>query len=205
MTAPVAYFLIVVLAAYLVGSVSFAVIISKRHGVDILKAGSGNPGATNVKRVVGKGAGNLCFVMDALKGVAAAGIPMLVFAGQGWGAQLGVTGLVAALVGHSFSVFIGFRGGKGVATTIGGLLALCPLVIIVGVIAWLAVFYSTRYVSLSSIVLGLSLPIASWLLNEPAIIRYFTLVLAAILIIRHRSNIARLCKGTENRFVKNPK
>ncbi|MBN1403487.1 MAG: glycerol-3-phosphate 1-O-acyltransferase PlsY [Opitutales bacterium] len=205
MTAPVAYFLIVALAAYLVGSVSFAVIISKRHGVDILKAGSGNPGATNVKRVVGKGAGNLCFVMDALKGVAAAGIPMLVFAGQGWGAQLGVTGLVAALVGHSFSVFIGFRGGKGVATTIGGLLALCPLVIIVGVIAWLAVFYASRYVSLASIALGLSLPLAAWLFSEPAIIRYFTLVLAAILIIRHRSNIARLCKGTENRFVNSPK
>jgi len=204
---PLTYMLIVALAGYLLGAVSFAVIIAKRHGVDILKAGSGNPGATNVKRVIGKNAGNLCFVLDMLKGVAAAGIPLLVFSRMGspWAVELGVTCFVAAIVGHSFSVFIGFRGGKGVATTIGGLLALCPLVILIGVVVWLAVFYSLRYVSLASICLGVSLPIASLALGEPMIIRWFTLLLAVALVVRHRSNIVRLCKGTENRFEKNKK
>jgi glycerol-3-phosphate acyltransferase PlsY len=111
-------------------------------------------------------------------------------------------GLVFALVGHSFSVFIHFRGGKGVATTIGGLLALCPLVILIGVLVWLAVFYSLRYVSLASICLGVSLPVAAWLLDRPPVIRWFTLLLAVALIVRHRANIARLLKGTENRFNK---
>ncbi len=199
---PILYLVLVLVAGYLLGSVSFAVIISKRHGVDILKAGSGNPGATNVKRVVGKGAGNLCFVLDALKGALAAALPQMIFHGQPWAVELGVAGLVAALVGHSFSVFIGFRGGKGVASTIGGLLALCPVVILIGVAAWLAVFYSTRYVSLASIVLGLCLPLAAWLLDEPGVIRGICLLLAVALVVRHRSNIVRLCRGTENRFVK---
>lgn len=197
----------VVIIGYLLGAISFAVIISRRHGIDILKEGSGNPGATNVKRVVGKSAGNLCFVLDALKGVIAAGWPLVFFHGSEWAVELGVIGLAAALLGHSFSVFIKFKGGKGVATSIGGMLALCPFVILIGVVIWLIVFYWKRYVSLASLCMAISLPISAWFLGawpygEAKIIFWITLLLAILLFVRHRSNIVRLCHGTENKFEK---
>jgi glycerol-3-phosphate acyltransferase PlsY len=192
-------------AGYVVGSVSFAVIIARRHGVDILKAGSGNPGATNVKRVIGRGAGNLVFVLDFLKGFVAAGWPMLAWSLQ-WlpaGAPvdgMGLAGLAGAIAGHSFSIFLGFRGGKGVATTIGGLAALMPLVILAGVAVWLAVFYLTRYVSLASILLGLSLAPLAYGMHRPGPQVGFCILLGLIILVRHRSNIQRLFKGTEARF-----
>ncbi len=193
-----------ILAGYLLGSIPFAVIIAKRHGVDILKAGSGNPGATNVKRVVGKGVGNLCFALDAIKGLVAALWPICLIGGE-WGVELGVAGLAGALLGHSFNVWIGFKGGKGVATSIGGLLALCPLVILIGVVLWLCVFYWKRYVSLASLVMAASLPVASWFVGpwpwtEASVIFWITLLLCILLFVRHRSNIVRLWNGTENRF-----
>jgi acyl phosphate:glycerol-3-phosphate acyltransferase len=212
--------LIVALAGYLLGAIPFAVIIARHYGVDILKVGSGNPGATNVKRSVGKGAGNLCFVLDALKGVAAVAWPMIAFQEcasiDPLGATgMGIIGLCSALAGHSASVFIRFKGGKGVATTIGGMLALCPLVILIGIAVWLSLFYWKRYVSLASLSMAASLPLAAWFLDRyagaswffgctPAIF-YFTLLIAILLFVRHRSNIARLWNGKENRFEKTPK
>lgn len=195
---------------YLLGSISFAVIISKRHGIDILKEGSGNPGATNVKRVIGKAAGNLCFILDALKGVASAAWPLVAFHSTEWAVELGVIGLVAALIGHSFSIFIGFKGGKGVATSIGGMLALCPFVILIGVIIWLIVFYWKRYVSLASLCMAASLPVSAWFLGawpygEARIIFWITLLLAILLFVRHRSNIVRLRNGTESKFERKAK
>jgi glycerol-3-phosphate acyltransferase PlsY len=197
----------VAITGYLLGSISFAVIISKRHGIDILKAGSGNPGATNVKRVVGKSAGNLCFTLDALKGVVSAAWPLVAFQNTEWAVELGVIGLVAALIGHSFSVFIKFKGGKGVATSIGGMLALCPLVILIGVIIWLIVFYWKRYVSLASLCMAASLPVSAWFFGawpygDARVIFWITLLLAILLFIRHRSNIVRLRNGTESKFEK---
>lgn len=199
-----------VLIGYLLGSIPFAVIIAKRHGIDILKEGSGNPGATNVKRVVGKAAGNLCFILDALKGVVSAAWPLVAFHNTDWAVELGVIGLVAALVGHSFSAWIRFKGGKGVATSIGGMLALCPIVILIGLIIWLIVFYTKRYVSLASLCMAASLPISAWFLGawpygEARIIFWITLLLSALLFIRHRSNIVRLWNGTESKFEKKPK
>ncbi len=194
--------ILAVAAGYLLGSVPFAVIISRRHGVDIFKAGSGNPGATNVRRVLGKKPGNLCFALDALKGFVAAIWPQLVWQGQEHAIAFGVAGLVAAIAGHSFSLFIGFRGGKGVATTIGGLLAVAPWVMLIGVALWLAVFYSSRYVSLASICLGLSLPVSAWLLERPPVVLVLTLLLAILILVRHRANIQRLLNGTENRFAR---
>lgn len=188
------------IVGYLLGAIPFAVLIARKHGVDIFKAGSGNPGATNVKRVVGKGAGNLCFVLDALKGFVAAGWPLVLFHGQDYVVEFGIAGLIAAIAGHAFSIFMRFRGGKGVATTIGGMLALCPLVIIIGLIVWLIVFYWKRYVSLASLCMGISLPIAAFLLHRPTVIVWFSLLLTALIIIRHRANIVRLKNGTENRF-----
>jgi acyl phosphate:glycerol-3-phosphate acyltransferase len=193
--------IIVAIVGYFLGAIPFAVIISRRHGIDILKVGSGNPGATNVKRSVGKTAGNVCFVLDALKGFAAAGWPILFFRCGPHATLLGVIGLCAALAGHSASAFIHFKGGKGVATTIGGMLALCPLVILVGVTVWLAVFYWKRYVSLASLCMAVSLPIAAWFLSD-RIIFAITLLLAILLFVRHRSNIARLWNGSESKFDK---
>lgn len=228
------------LLGYLIGSVNFAVLVARAHGVDILKAGSGNPGATNVKRVVGKGAGNLVFALDALKGAAGACLPLalgylhylllwddpsattlgtladrlaelMAFPRFLLGEHLftaGVAGLAGVLLGHCFSCFLGFRGGKGVASTIGGLLVLLPLPVLVGAALWAAVFALTRYVSLASIVLGLSLPLSCWLLPRLTAARlgpaefWFAAALAAFNVWTHRSNIGRLLRGEENRFAR---
>ncbi len=194
-------YLWVILIGYLLGSVSFAVIIARSRGVDILKEGSGNPGATNVKRLLGKQAGNTVFVLDFLKGFVAAAWPLTIWAADA-ALSLQIAGLVAAILGHSFSVFLKFKGGKGVATAMGGLLALNPLVLIIGILLWIAVFHFSRYVSLASIVFGLSLPLTGWLLNGPSVLVWFLLVLGILIVIRHRSNIQRLIKGTESRFDK---
>jgi glycerol-3-phosphate acyltransferase PlsY len=206
------------LLGYLLGSVNFAVLVAKKHGVDILKEGSGNPGATNVKRVLGKGPGNLVFALDALKGFVGAGLPTLVgyviaalsipLVIDGGAFIHGIAGLVGTLLGHCFSCFLKFKGGKGVASTIGGLLVLLPVPILIGAILWGLVFLLSRYVSLASIVLGVSLPISCWVLPlftkltfSPAEF-WFAGAIAAFNVWTHRSNIGRLLNGTENRFVK---
>ncbi len=194
--------LIVAVAGYLIGSVSFAVIIAKQRGVNILKEGSCNPGATNVKRVLGKKAGNLCFALDFLKGLVAAGWPLLPFLGFSEPIHLGIIGLIAAILGHSFSCFLGFKGGKGVATTMGGLLALAPFVLIIGLLTWVVLFYTSRYVSLASIGFGLSLPLSGIFLTADTWLVAFLVALAVLIVVRHRSNIQRLLNGTENRFSK---
>lgn len=206
----VADLVITIVLGYFIGAIPFAVIIAKAKGVDIFSQGSGNPGATNVKRAVGKWAGNLCFALDALKGFAAAYIPQM----TSWenAGTLMVFGLLAAIAGHSFSVFIRFRGGKGVATAIGGLLAVMPWVLLVGLVLWLVVFYVSRYVSLASIAFGVSLPISAALMGflpegyrmtQAQVI--LAAVLAVIIVVRHRSNIVRLLKGEESRFERKKK
>lgn len=109
-------------------------------------------------------------------------------------------GLVAAIVGHSFSVFIKFRGGKGVAVTIGGLLFVMIVPILVGLALWVAVFYASRYVSLASIAMAVSLPISSYFYFGVGAQLYIAAAIAAVIVYRHRSNISRLLRGTENRF-----
>ena len=193
--------LITALTGYLLGAISFAVLIAKANGIDIFTFGSGNPGATNVRRAVGRKASFVCFFLDALKGFVAAGWPLLFLRGYSTSPTLlGVIGLIAAILGHSFSIFIKFRGGKGVATTVGGLLAMMPLVVVIGAIVWLISFYTTRYVSLASILLGISLPISSLLLNAEPMKSGLCLFIAILVLIRHRSNVKRLMNGTENRF-----
>lgn len=197
-------FIIVAATGYLLGAIPFAVIIARFCGVNIFKVGSGNPGATNVKRSCGKWAGNICFILDAAKGFLAT---FWVFHSEFFGIQLSdpqslcYVGLVSAIIGHSFSVFIKFRGGKGVATSIGGLLAVMWAAILIALIVWLVVFYSTRYVSLASITMAISMPVAAaFLYGCPGVHVYLSLAIAAVIIYRHRSNISRLIKGTENRF-----
>jgi glycerol-3-phosphate acyltransferase PlsY len=235
-----------VVVGYLIGSVNFAVLVAKKHGVDILKEGSGNPGATNVKRVLGKGPGNLVFALDALKGAVGTGLgfvsawllyvlprfekvvsemPEGVFARLQLSLD-GVTrperyavnpdivfaimaaGFIGTLLGHCFSCFLKFKGGKGVASTIGGLLVLLPVPILIGAAIWGLVFTLSRYVSLASIALGVSLPLSCWLL--PLCTRltfgqsefWFAAAIAAFNVWTHRSNIGRLLAGTESRFAK---
>ena len=205
------------LLGYLIGSVNFAVLVAKKHGVDILKEGSGNPGATNVKRVLGKGPGNLVFALDALKGFVGAGLPHLFLK---FDSKVPVSdalqilyfacvaGFVGTLLGHCFSCFLKFKGGKGVASTIGGLLVLLPVPILIGAAIWGLVFLSSRYVSLASIALGVSLPLSCWLLPLFTSLKFgqpefwFAAAIAAFNVWTHRSNIGRLLTGTENRFVK---
>ena len=203
------------LLGYLLGSVNFAVLVAKKHGVDILKEGSGNPGATNVKRVLGKGPGNLVFALDLIKGFVGAGLPYLflridandLFINEIFFVVC-VAGFVGTLLGHCFSCFLKFKGGKGVASTIGGLLVLLPIPILIGATLWGLVFLLSRYVSLASIILGISLPVSCWVLplftsltfGQPQF--WFAGAIAAFNLWTHRSNIGRLLNGTENRFVK---
>ena len=215
---PTHWILLAALTGYLLGSVNFAVIIAKRHGVDILKAGSGNPGATNVKRVIGKKAGNLVFFLDALKGLVAAGWPFVLFLLCQYPESLQfrhdvlvtvymqLAGFFGALIGHCFSIFLKFKGGKGVAVTIGALLGAMPVNMAIGAVVWAALFFTTRYVSVASIGMALALPAIAYLLPGQGVGPhfYFSLFVAVFIVYTHRSNIRKLIRGEENRFTKKP-
>ncbi len=205
--------LIAAAVGYLLGSLPFGYLVARAKGVNIFEVGSKCPGATNVRRTLGSGAGNLVFFLDALKGAAAAGW-LLVFERLGspvcnCGAEqvqtMTVTGLLGALLGHSFSCFTKFRGGKGVATATGGLLVLMPFALLVAAAVWAATFYTSRYVSLASILAAVALPLAAWLFHLPHILVGVAIAVGGFVIVRHRTNIQRLLAGTENKFVKKPK
>lgn len=192
-------------AGYLLGSLPFGYCVAKANGVDIFSVGSRNPGATNVKRCVGSKAGNLVFLLDALKGFVATFWPrFLVGEGDSFVTYC-LVGLIFGVLGHSFSVFSKFRGGKGVATMLGGVVALMPLAALVGVVVWLAVFYSSRYVSLASICLAISLPLTNLAVSAPSVLTWVSLALGALVIVRHKDNISRLLRGEENKFEKKKK
>ena len=202
---------------YLLGSLPFGYLVARAHGVDIFKVGSGNPGATNVKRVLGSKAGNTVFALDAVKGALAAGWPLIDRALTQWQwyyfpnnprpdwVVLSVVGVVAAVLGHSFSIFTKFKGGKGVATAAGGLVVLIPLASLIGGVVWVVTFLVTRYVSLGSILAAIAVPVASWMLNKPLLLNLVATALGLFVIVRHRENIKRLLNGTESKFVKKPR
>lgn len=188
--------------AYLFGAIPFGLCIAQLRGVDIRRHGSGNIGATNVFRVVGKGWGIFTFVLDALKGfIPAYWFPLLGNLNPDWGVLFGLM----AIVGHSFPVYLRFKGGKGVATSAGMLLGVAPLVIGAAFACWLITILLTRYVSLASIVAATTVIIAVWLAppSEDSIIVQTALTVISLLVIwLHRANIRRLLNGTENRFGK---
>jgi glycerol-3-phosphate acyltransferase PlsY len=189
--------LLITIIGYLLGAISFAVIIARSKGVDIFKEGSGNPGATNIKRILGKRWGNVVFALDALKGFTAALLPIIIYDDD----RLAVIGLIAAILGHSFSVFLKFRGGKGVATTIGGILALMYPALLIGLVVWLIIFYTKKVVALASIFFAASLPMSAYFIygtEDPRF--YLGVVLALFIVGRHRSNIIRMFSGKENKF-----
>lgn len=202
----------VALVGYILGSIPFGFLVAKRAGVDIFSVGSGNPGATNVLRSVGKPAGYLVFTLDFIKGLIATTwflFPWISFSGD---STLGLWGLPGAVLGHTYPIFSRFRGGKGVATTMGGLIGVMPGCLFLGLVTWVIIFLSTRYVALASIGFGLSLPVCAivnaWS-NEDSSNVVGMVILAFVIMVwilwRHRSNIIRLRDGTENRFQKKSK
>lgn len=192
------------LLSYLVGAIPFAWLIARARGIDIRTVGSGNVGATNVFRAVGKSWGVLTFTADVLKGFLPAFLlPLL------WPVDVApdLAGLLygcAAIAGHNWPIYLGFKGGKGVATSAGVLLGVAPLSVGIGLIVWLIVFVSTRYVSLASVGAALAIPGSGWWLyghETPALAIVLT-VLGLVVVWRHRSNLARIRAGTEHTFKK---
>ena len=197
-------FIWALLIGYFLGSINFAVLVAKYKGLDLFSLGSGNPGATNVKRTIGSFWGNTVFFLDFSKGYLAVFLSQSILVLEGLNYDLlGILGLLGTILGHSFSIFLKFRGGKGVATTMGGLLALMPWVLLLGLAAWLMVFFSTRVVALASIVFAISLPISFYFLHDFSDVRWiFCIVLAILIVVRHYSNIQRLLSGKEHDFSK---
>ena len=187
--------LIAAVAGYLLGSLPFGCLVARAHGVDIFSVGSKSSGATNVRRTLGRRAGYTVFVLDALKGAAAAGWPILAFHAR----ELGVVGLAFAMIGHAFSCFTRFRGGKGVATGAGGFFVLMPAVTLIALSIWGIVFYATRYVSLASILAALAMPVAAYAVGESTLLIVVAAVMGLFVVGRHRANIRRLFQGTESK------
>lgn len=190
---------------YLLGSLPFGYWVARAHGVDIFKIGSGNPGATNVKRTLGAKAGNTVLALDIAKGAIATAWPLLPMVAAPAATTLALIGVVAAVLGHSFSIFTRFRGGKGVATAAGGLLVLAPVACAIAAATWVVALYVFRYVSLASILAALAAITASWLQPHQVASSVIVSLLAGFVILRHHENIKRLLRGTENRWHRKPR
>jgi acyl phosphate:glycerol-3-phosphate acyltransferase len=189
-------YIVLIVASYLLGAVPTGVILAKVFaGRDIRQEGSGNIGATNVTRVLGKKVGALTLVGDLLKGF----IP--VWAGFHLVSSMEVVCLMglAAFLGHLFPVYLGFKGGKGVATALGVFLYLSPIVILIEVIIFAFAVGVWKYVSLGSIIAAASMPLLLLMIAFPKPVVLLSIVSAILIIIKHRSNIQRLLSGTENK------
>jgi glycerol-3-phosphate acyltransferase PlsY len=189
--------IIVVIAAYLLGSIPTGLLLARAFGVDIRTAGSGNIGATNVYRTLGKRVGIMTLVGDCLKGM----LPVLAAHHLfGFSVEwLALTGL-AAFLGHVYTIFLRFKGGKGVATALGVFLALSPLSVLAALAVFVLVLWKWRYVSLASITAAASIPVIIALLDQRPVIILMSIAIAVIVIAKHRDNISRLRAGIENRF-----
>jgi acyl phosphate:glycerol-3-phosphate acyltransferase len=196
--------IIVVIIAYLLGSIPFGYLIVRgKEGGDVRQTGSGGTGATNVSRRAGKAAGVLTLLLDALKGAAAVGIAQF-FSGNGWVVSAAA---IAVIVGHIFPVWLGFRGGKGVATGVGVFLLLMPVAVLCAGVIFVAIVFFTRYVSLGSMIAAITIPLFVWLqtLFVAPVADLRPLLTAAIagallILFAHRGNIERLASGTESRI-----
>ena len=215
-------YLIVALSAYLLGSIPFGFLVAKARGIDIRSVGSGNIGATNAMRVLGKPAGILVLLLDAFKGYAACALlPALIF---NWLAphfsglfiyfqnepvefqvKLKVIAGVCAVLGHNYTCWLKFKGGKGIATTAGIYIALAPWPLLIALGVFILAVVLTRYISVGSITAAIALPVAVWLMPpHNLLLGLVTTALGALAVYKHKSNIQRLMAGTENRFGKKP-
>jgi len=186
----------VMLAAYLLGSVPFSYLVARRRGVDVRTVGSGNVGATNVMRSVGRSAGLLAFALDFAKGAAAS------LLGQAVEPQSPLPALCAAMavLGHMYPVWLRFRGGKGVATGAGAFLPLVPAATLAALLTFAVVLAASRYVSLASIAGTLALAVAAFLLGAPTAVVRSAAGMAVLIAWKHRANLQRVARGTESRL-----
>ena len=188
--------IVLILVSYVIGSVPTGYLLGKLRGVDVRMVGSGNVGATNVARAVGKSQGVITLIADAAKGY----LPVLAALQLGQDSLTLTLTAIAAFLGHLYPVFLKFQGGKGVATGFGSLLALAPLAALVLVVVFVLVAGATRIVSLGSLATAVAAPLSLWLFHQPPVIVGMGFVLGAMVIFRHRGNIQRLLAGTEPRF-----
>jgi acyl phosphate:glycerol-3-phosphate acyltransferase len=200
-------YVVIAIAGYLLGSIPTGFLVAQAKGIDIRAVGSGNIGATNVLRALGKPAGAFVLFMDALKGwlavVPLSELILLAFglASDARAREVGaIVGSFSVILGHNFTCWLQFKGGKGIATSAGVLLALVPWALLIIVIVWIIVFASTRYVSLASITAALVLPLASWVTQESTTRIMVTGALGILAVCKHKPNIQRLLHGTEARF-----
>lgn len=213
---PIAAYILVALFAYFLGSIPTGYLAAKARGIDIRSVGSGNIGATNAMRVLGKPLGIVVLLVDALKGFAAPvlvvnyyhelfdampglfGIGGLPDSELRW--NLGVVAGLGAVLGHNYTCWLKFKGGKGIATTAGVYFALAPLSVSIALSVWIILFFATRYVSIASIAAAVALPAAVWLSQGNLLLCLVTTLLGTMAILKHRTNIQRLIAGTENRI-----
>ncbi|HSA13046.1 MAG TPA: glycerol-3-phosphate 1-O-acyltransferase PlsY [Candidatus Paceibacterota bacterium] len=199
--------MLTVLIAYLLGSIPTGFLVAKARGVDIRTVGSGNIGATNVFRILGTQAGIFVLLADAAKGWLAVFVvaklvsdwlyPQAGPAAEEW---FSLAAGAAAIIGHNFTCWLHFKGGKGIATSAGVLAGLVPVALLIILAIWIVVFAFSRYVSLASICAAAALPFCAWLLGESRTIVLVLSALAALAIYKHKANIQRLLNGTENRI-----
>ena len=201
-------FILIALLSYLMGSVPAGYIAGRFAGIDIRRVGSGNIGATNVLRVLGKPYGYAVFLFDFCKGVGAVRVSILIINAAHPGNQeselVGIMAGVLCVLGHTYPVWLGFKGGKGVATSVGVLFGLMPAAALTELAVWFVTFQATKYVSVASIVAAVALPVTAAVMvhfekaGMPLV--YFSASLAVVIVWRHRSNVSRLMKGTEPSF-----
>ena len=187
---------IVVAIAYLVGSIPFAFLLSRRRGIDLRVSGSGNVGATNVLRTTGVGAAVAAMTLDALKGALAVFVAQRLTTGTAAPVAAGL----ASIVGHIYPVWLRFRGGKGVATAAGAFGVLAPVALVAASAVFVAGVAFSRFISVGSIAGAVTLPVVSAVLGMPVVVTAGAALAAAIIVHRHRENLARLAAGTERRL-----
>jgi len=205
---PVLAYITVAVAAYLIGSIPTGFLVAKARGIDIQKAGSGNIGATNAMRVLGKPAGIFVLLMDALKGYAAVAWLSLalleIFSTSTADIEtLRIVAGIFAVLGHNYTCWLKFKGGKGIATTAGVYLALAPWAVLVALVVFILAVLVTKYASVGSVAAAIALPVTVWVMPPHNLfLGIVTTALGALAIYKHKSNIQRLMAGTENRLGK---
>jgi len=188
--------ILLIAGAYLLGSIPTGLLLAKASGVDIRTTGSGNIGATNVYRTLGRTVGILTLVGDCLKGL----VPVLVAQGLGMGDTMIAAAGAAAFLGHVYTVFLGFKGGKGVATALGVFLGVSPASVGLALVIFIAVVAAWRYISLGSITAAAAMPFIVTALDRRPPVIAMTAGIALLVIWKHRENITRLRAGTESKF-----
>jgi acyl phosphate:glycerol-3-phosphate acyltransferase len=214
---PIWSYIVVAIAAYLLGSIPTGFLVAKARGIDIQKTGSGNIGATNAMRVLGKPAGTFVLLVDAAKGFAACYLGAFIYflcnklcsppdsillLSPKDIERFAIIAGIFAVLGHNYTCWLKFKGGKGIATTAGVYLALAPEAFGIALAVFILTILVTRYVSVGSIAAAVALPVAVWFTNDDMFLGVVTIALAALAIYKHKSNIQRLMAGTENRLGK---